>query len=209
MEVRYITWGQSNGNTVKINVVRPLPTIPQRFGSFYFSFDGCKKVFFFNGCRPFIRVDECHLKTKYGCKLLTVAIKDPNDQYFPLAFGVVETRSKKSWRWFLQLLTEDIGQHKRYVFISDQQKMSCIMLICIECILCILCSLWRVCNTILFICGGSYCYFEEMFEFIEDKICLRHLYTNFKNRLDGVTTIMNLSIAQSIAQSCRLETIFQ
>lgn len=99
-------------------------------------------------------MDECHLKTKYGCKLLTVAVKDPNDQYFSLAFGVVETRSKKSWRWFLQLLTEDISQHKRYVFISDQQKMSCI-----GCILCILCSLLRVCNTILFICGGSCCYF--------------------------------------------------
>lgn len=27
----------------------------------------------------------------------------------PLAFGVVETESKESWRWFLQLLMEDIN----------------------------------------------------------------------------------------------------
>jgi hypothetical protein len=49
--------------------------------------------------------------------------RDPNDQYFPLAFGVVETETKESWRWFIQLLLEDVGQHNRFVFISDQQKV--------------------------------------------------------------------------------------
>ncbi|XP_058767340.1 uncharacterized protein LOC131641032 [Vicia villosa] len=109
------------GNTVKINIERPLPTIPPRFGSFYFCFDGCKKGFT-NGCRPFIGVDGCHFKTKYGGQLLIAVGRDPNDQYFPLAFGVVETETKESWRWFIQLLMEDIGQDKRIVFISDQQK---------------------------------------------------------------------------------------
>lgn len=47
------------GNTVKINIERPCPTIPPRFGSFYFCFDGCKKGF--RACRPFIGVDGCHL----------------------------------------------------------------------------------------------------------------------------------------------------
>jgi hypothetical protein len=49
--------------------------------------------------------------------------RDPNDCYFPLAFGVVETETKESWRWFLQLLMEDLGQANRFVFISDQQKV--------------------------------------------------------------------------------------
>jgi hypothetical protein len=49
--------------------------------------------------------------------------RDSNDQYFPLAFGVVETETKESWRWFIQLLLEDVGQHNRFVFISDQQKV--------------------------------------------------------------------------------------
>ena len=53
------------GNSVKINVDRPDPGLQPRFGSFYFCFDGCKKGFT-NGCRPFIGVDGCHLKTKYG-----------------------------------------------------------------------------------------------------------------------------------------------
>lgn len=44
------------GNTMKINVDRPNPSIQSRFGSFYFYFDGCKKRFI-NGCRPFVGVD--------------------------------------------------------------------------------------------------------------------------------------------------------
>ena len=50
--------------------------------------------------------------------------RDPNDQYYPLAFGVVETESKENWRWFLKkLLMEDIGEDRNYVFISDQQRV--------------------------------------------------------------------------------------
>jgi hypothetical protein len=109
-------------NTIKINVNRPNASLPPRFGSFYFSFDGCKRGFI-NGCRPFIGVDGCHLKTKYGGQLLIAVGRDPNDSYFPLAFGVVETETKESWRWFLQLLMEDLGQANRFVFISDQQKV--------------------------------------------------------------------------------------
>jgi hypothetical protein len=113
----------SKGNTVVIGVERPMPTLPPRFGSFYFCFDGSKKGFI-HGCRPFIGVDGCHLKTKYGGQLLIAVGRDPNDQYFPLAFGVVETETTESWRWFLQLLMDDIGKDNRFVFISDQQKVS-------------------------------------------------------------------------------------
>lgn len=105
-----------------MNVEQPLPSIQPRFGLFYLCFDGCKKGFI-NGCRSFVGVDGCHLKTKYGRQLLIVVGRDPNDQYFPLAFGVVETETKESWRQFLQLLMEDIGQERRCVLISDQQKV--------------------------------------------------------------------------------------
>ncbi|XP_058741866.1 uncharacterized protein LOC131614273 [Vicia villosa] len=83
------------GNTLKINVERPNPSIQPRFGSFYLSFDGCKQGFI-KGCRPFVGVDGCHLKTKYGGQLLITVERNPNDQYFPLAFGVVETETKDS-----------------------------------------------------------------------------------------------------------------
>ncbi|XP_050902416.1 uncharacterized protein LOC127113088 [Lathyrus oleraceus] len=82
-------------NTLKIIVERPFPSIQPRFDSFYFCFDCCKKGFI-NGCRPFVGVGGCHLKTKYGGQLLIVVGRDPNDQYFPLVFGVVETETKES-----------------------------------------------------------------------------------------------------------------
>nr|XP_004489869.1 uncharacterized protein LOC101510316 [Cicer arietinum] len=110
-------------NTCKINIDRPCLTLQPRFSSFYFCFDDSKKKGFLRGCRPFIGVDGCHLKTKYGGTLLFAVGRDPNDQYFPLAFGVVETKTKESWRWFLTLLHKDIGQEKRWVFISNQQKV--------------------------------------------------------------------------------------
>ncbi|XP_058729589.1 uncharacterized protein LOC131601732 [Vicia villosa] len=139
---------------------RPNPTIPPRFGCFYFCFEGCKKGFI-NGCRPFVGVDGCHLKTKYGGQLLIAVGRNPNDQYFPLAFGVVGTETKESWKWFLELLMNDVGQSNRYVFISDQQK-------------------------------GLVVVFEEMFERIEHKICLRHLYANFKKKFGRGALIRDL-----------------
>jgi len=112
----------SEGNSIKINTERPAPTIQPRFGSFYFYFEGIKQGFL-SGCRPFIGIDGCHLKTQFGGQLLITVGRDPNDQYYPLAFRVVEVENKESWRWFLTLLLEDIGTDKRWVFISDQEKV--------------------------------------------------------------------------------------
>ncbi|KEH16587.1 hypothetical protein MTR_0140s0100 [Medicago truncatula] len=61
--------------------------------------------------------------------------------------------SKYSRLWFLKLLLDDIGQEKRWVFISDQQKM---------------------------------------FESVEHRLCLRHLYANFKKKFGGGTLIRDL-----------------
>jgi hypothetical protein len=46
-------------------------------------------------------------ETQYGGILLIVVGRDVNDQYFPMVFGVVETETTNSWRWFLTLLLED------------------------------------------------------------------------------------------------------
>jgi hypothetical protein len=112
----------SRRNTCKIDVERTLITPQPRFKSFYFCLEGRKRGFL-TSCRPFIGVDGCHLKTKHGGILLIAVGRDANDQYYPLAFGVVENETKDSWRWFLTLLLEDIGREKRWVFISDQQKV--------------------------------------------------------------------------------------
>ncbi|CAK8576963.1 unnamed protein product [Lathyrus sativus] len=78
-----------------------------------------------------------------------------------LAFGVVETETKDSRKWFLELLLQDIGVERRYVFISDQYK-------------------------------GLVSVFEEIFEQIEHKICLRHLYVNFNKKFRGGAAIRDL-----------------
>ena len=115
----------SAGNTCKIHLERPAQNLQPRFGRFYMCLEGCRKGFV-SACRPFIGVDGCHLKSKYGGQLLIAIGRDPNDQYFPLAFAVVETETKESWRWFLTLLLEDIGdvRSNRWVFISDLQKVT-------------------------------------------------------------------------------------
>ncbi|GAU09980.1 hypothetical protein TSUD_391720 [Trifolium subterraneum] len=108
------------GNTCKLHFERPAPTLEPRFGRYYLCFDGAKKALKI-ACRPFIGVDGCHLKSKYGGQLLIAVGRDPNDQYLPVAFAVVETETKETWRWFLTLLLEDIGD-SRWTFISDQQR---------------------------------------------------------------------------------------
>ena len=63
------------------------------------------------------------MKNKSGGQLITVVCRDLNEEYFPLAYAVVKAETKDSWTWFLNLLLADIGQNKRWVFMSDQQKV--------------------------------------------------------------------------------------
>jgi hypothetical protein len=65
----------------------------------------------------------------YGGILLVAVGRDANDQYYPLAFGVVENETNDAWRWFLTLLLDDIGTDRRWVFISDQQKVLMILIL--------------------------------------------------------------------------------
>ena len=92
------------------------------FERIYICLDGCKKGFLVE-CRPIIGLDSCHLKTKTGSQLMCVVGKDPNDEYFPFAYAVVEAKTKDSWTWFLNLLLADIGDGNRWVFVFDQQKV--------------------------------------------------------------------------------------
>ncbi|GAU26656.1 hypothetical protein TSUD_314310 [Trifolium subterraneum] len=138
------------------------------YGGMQLNLRSMLKKGFLASCRPFIGVDGCHLKTKFGGQLLIAVGRDANDQYYPLAFGVVENETKESWRWFLTLLLEDIGSDKRWVFISDQQK-------------------------------GLIPVFEEMFERVEHRLCLRHLYANFKKKFGGGTAIRDLMMGAAKA----------
>ncbi|XP_050277691.1 uncharacterized protein LOC126719148 [Quercus robur] len=91
------------------------------FERLYICLEGCKEGFL-SGCRPFIGLGACHLKNKFGGQLITAVCRDPNEEYFSLAYAVVEAETKDSWTWFINLLLADIGQDRRWVFMSDQQK---------------------------------------------------------------------------------------
>jgi len=82
-------------------------------------------------CRPIIGLHGCFLKGYYGGQLLAAIGRDPNDQ-LPIAFTIVEGETKESWKWFLELLINDLGGtrlFKTYTIISDQQKVKKILLI--------------------------------------------------------------------------------
>ena len=80
-----------------------------------------QKASFLGGCRPFVGLDGCHLKGRFGGQLLFVIAKDGNDNIFPVAMVVVEQENKDSWIWFLKQFANDIGRPKELnlVFISD------------------------------------------------------------------------------------------
>lgn len=48
--------------------------------------------------------------------------RDYNDQYLPINFGVVKTKTKNSWSRFINILFEDIGDRK-WFFNVDKQKV--------------------------------------------------------------------------------------
>ena len=79
----------------------------------------------FKLCRPVIRLDECHIKGPYRGQLLTAIGVDPNNGWWPIAWAVVEKEATVQWKWFIELLQQDIeiDNQFHYIFISDQQKV--------------------------------------------------------------------------------------
>ena len=108
------------------------------------------------GCRKFIGLDGCHLKSAYKGQLLCAVGLDGNNCMFPIAYAVVEAERLDSWRWFVALLAEDfeIGLGDGWSFISDRQK-------------------------------GLLTVVEEMLPMTENRYCVRHLHNNFKGKYGG------------------------
>nr|XP_025703630.1 uncharacterized protein LOC112805459 [Arachis hypogaea] len=95
-------------STVKLGI-SPMPNGEGVFERFYVCLHRCKKGFV-GGCRPLIGLDVAFLKTYYGGWLLCAM--------------VVHIENKDNWKWFLELLHEDIGDQTEHgwCFISDMQK---------------------------------------------------------------------------------------
>ncbi|KAL4304601.1 hypothetical protein GQ457_10G004540 [Hibiscus cannabinus] len=76
---------------------------------------------------------------------------DANDCIYPLAFAIVESETRDSWTWFLQILETDLELTNsfHYTFMLDKQK--------------------GLIDSIL-----------ELFPNSNSRTCVRHLYNNFK-----------------------------
>ena len=84
-----------------------------------------QKVGFLGGCIPFIGLDGCHLKGRFGGQLLSATAKDGNDNIFPVVMAVIKQENKDSWTWFMEQFADDIGRPEELnlVFINDRQKV--------------------------------------------------------------------------------------
>ncbi|KAL4361948.1 hypothetical protein GQ457_04G028810 [Hibiscus cannabinus] len=112
----------NHGSTVSIQVHRN--DVNQAvFFRIYVCFQALKQGWK-DGCRPFIGVDGCWLKTAQKGELLVAVGRVANNQMFPIAWAVVEVECASSWRWFLQKLFTDL-EHPTgecITLMSDQQK---------------------------------------------------------------------------------------
>ncbi|KAJ9557003.1 hypothetical protein OSB04_011617 [Centaurea solstitialis] len=110
------------GSTINM-VVNTMSSGNNYFSSYYICFKGVKDGWI-KGCRKIISFDGCFLKGVCDGQLLAAMGRDANNQIFPLAWAVVSVENKENWKWFVNLLSEDIGMKEgfRPTIISDQHK---------------------------------------------------------------------------------------
>lgn len=110
---------------------------------------------FVRGCRPFIGLDGCFLKGRYGGCCLSIIALDVNNDIFSIAFYIYEGETKETWTEFLTILQPYLTEHPQpLTFISDRQK-------------------------------GLVPYVSAIFPTSSHKYCFRHVYKNFKLKFKG------------------------
>ncbi|XP_022872850.1 uncharacterized protein LOC111391817 [Olea europaea var. sylvestris] len=72
--------------------------------------------------RTVICVDGSHLKGPYKGTLLLATAQDANKQIYPLAWGIVDAETNRSWMWFLSNLKDLIGDSNELVLVSDRKN---------------------------------------------------------------------------------------
>ncbi|CAL9010838.1 unnamed protein product [Prunus brigantina] len=126
------------------------------FERIYVCLEACKRGFL-AGCRPLIGIDGCHLKGPYTGQVLTAVGVDGNNGLYPVAYAVVEVESKSSWIWFLQLLIEDLQIENGKAWVFMSDKQK-----------------------------GLIPAIETLLPTAEDRMCVRHLYSNFRTEHGGL-----------------------
>ncbi|CAI9299908.1 unnamed protein product [Lactuca saligna] len=110
------------GSTVKLDM-EDGPDGKKHFSKFYCCFQGVKQGWI-EGCRRVIGLDGCFLKGVCKGELLCAIGRDANDKIYPIAWAMVNVENKQNWKWFLELLIDDLHLNLRNGFslMSDQHK---------------------------------------------------------------------------------------
>ncbi|XP_060190732.1 uncharacterized protein LOC132620010 [Lycium barbarum] len=109
------------GSDVVINLSKEaLAQGKRKFLRMYICFKALK-MGFKEGLRPFIGLDGTFLKGKAKGQVLVAIGQDSMNQFYPLAWAVVDKETKRTWSWFLQQLQHSLELHngKGITFISD------------------------------------------------------------------------------------------
>ncbi|XP_023739032.1 uncharacterized protein LOC111887041 [Lactuca sativa] len=90
-------------------------------------------------------------------KMQRDAGRDANNQVYPIAWAVVNVENKNNWKWFLDLVNDDLGLQgaKGVCVISDQHK-------------------------------GLVEASKDIRPYVEHRQCARHIYANFRKVYSGV-----------------------
>ncbi|XP_043705320.1 uncharacterized protein LOC122655165 [Telopea speciosissima] len=127
------------------------------FQRLFICLDAYKKAFV-SGYRPFIGLDGCHLKGRYGGIMLSVVSVDGKNYLFFLAFAIVEVENTATWEFFLHSLADALQDSMDYMnltFMTDKQK-------------------------------GLIHAINNIFSGVHQRTCCRHLYNNFKASFPGL-----------------------
>ncbi|KAL7584749.1 uncharacterized protein LOC111920435 [Lactuca sativa] len=108
------------------------------------------------GCRRVIGLDGCFLKGVCKGELLCAIWRDENDKIYPIAWAVVNVENTHNWKWFLELLIDDLNLNlgNGFSLISDQHK-------------------------------GLIEAVKELLPYVEHRQCARHICQNLQKRFTG------------------------
>nr|XP_009796912.1 PREDICTED: uncharacterized protein LOC104243429 [Nicotiana sylvestris] len=112
------------GSDVAINISKDaFEEGKRRFLRLYICFQDLK-LGFKSGLRPLIGLDGTFLKGKCKGQLLVAMGQDSMNQFYPLAWAVVDKETSRTWSWFVDLLKRslDLNNGAGVTFISDMQK---------------------------------------------------------------------------------------
>ncbi|CAI9265825.1 unnamed protein product [Lactuca saligna] len=141
-------------STMKLDV-NHMPDGKNYFSKFYVWFDALKKGWK-EGCRKIIGLNGCFLKGICKGELLCAVGRDANNGIYPITWAVVCVENKENWRWFLDLLIDDLGLNLGYGYsvISDQHK-------------------------------GLIEAVKELLPYVEYRQCAKHISQNLRKRYSG------------------------